>query len=404
MTDIVFLVDSEAGHIYPTLKLATSLKEEGFKVAYAGLSDGKELVEMQGFDFYEIFTDIYPKGYSAKIELKKHYSSLLSGCLDTVMKTLDPKILFYSSYMSLEGLTIFYKYNLKPILYCTSFLEGAHDEPKTLQKILSDGCKKIFFKLSGNQPQLFLSLAKEKNNSLATFHDLFSPIDSFPKMVLCPKELKIKQAKTCENEIYLGPGIMEEDPPESFMIDDFLPKGKSLIFLSMGSQIEMYPKKAMRVFEVAVDMMRLPEFANYHMFLSVGGAQIDGLELNSTKTNISVFKWIPQKTVLKRASLAIVHGGMGTVKECIFYGVPMLIAPLGRDQLDNAQRAEHHGLGLISKPNEMNKDILSKKALELINSPEIALKIRAMRGLFRTQNESRKGVEFVKEQIAVHKT
>ena len=182
---------------------------------------------------------------------------------------------------------------------------------------------------------------------------------------------------------------------------DFLPKGKGLIFLSMGSQIKMYSKKAKQVFETAASMMRLQEFSNFHMFVSLGGTSLNTLQSNIANKNISVFPWIPQKEVLKTASLAIVHGGMGTIKECIFYGVPMLITPLGRDQLDNAQRIAHHKLGSFSKPTELGTHLFSKKALEIISSPEITTEIKTMSNLFRKENESRKGVEFIKEFMAV---
>lgn len=42
----------------------------------------------------------------------------------------------------------------------------------------------------------------------------------------------------------------------------------------------------------------------------------------------------------------LTHGGHGTVIKALAAGVPLVIAPLGRDQPDNAARVVHAGAGL----------------------------------------------------------
>jgi UDP:flavonoid glycosyltransferase YjiC (YdhE family) len=46
----------------------------------------------------------------------------------------------------------------------------------------------------------------------------------------------------------------------------------------------------------------------------------------------------------------LTHGGHGTVIKALAAGVPLVVAPLGRDQPDNAARVVHAGAGLrVSK-------------------------------------------------------
>jgi UDP:flavonoid glycosyltransferase YjiC (YdhE family) len=46
----------------------------------------------------------------------------------------------------------------------------------------------------------------------------------------------------------------------------------------------------------------------------------------------------------------LTHGGHGTVMKALAAGVPLVVAPLGRDQPDNAARVVHAGAGLwVSK-------------------------------------------------------
>ena len=64
--------------------------------------------------------------------------------------------------------------------------------------------------------------------------------------------------------------------------------------------------------------------------------------------NIYLLKAVPQLEVLPLASLMITHGGMNSVTECIYFGVPVVVYPLCADfdQRGNAARASYHGLGV----------------------------------------------------------
>lgn len=63
--------------------------------------------------------------------------------------------------------------------------------------------------------------------------------------------------------------------------------------------------------------------------------------------NILVLDYAPQLEVLAVADMAISHGGINTINECLEFGVPMLLEQSGEtDQPGNASRVAHHGLGV----------------------------------------------------------
>ena len=66
--------------------------------------------------------------------------------------------------------------------------------------------------------------------------------------------------------------------------------------------------------------------------------------------NVTVVERAPHREVLKHASAVVTHAGHGTVIKALAAGVPVVAVPLGRDQLDNAARVEHHGAGIRLKP------------------------------------------------------
>jgi MGT family glycosyltransferase len=66
--------------------------------------------------------------------------------------------------------------------------------------------------------------------------------------------------------------------------------------------------------------------------------------------NVSVRQWVRHADVLPYCSAVLTHGGHGTVMKALAAGVPVVVAPLGRDQPDNAARVVHAGAGVwVSK-------------------------------------------------------
>jgi MGT family glycosyltransferase len=92
---------------------------------------------------------------------------------------------------------------------------------------------------------------------------------------------------------------------------------------------------------------------------ALGGLPVRGLvttgpaiapEAIRAPRNVTVVQRAPHSEVLRAASAVITHGGHGTVIKTLAAGVPLVVVPLGRDQLDNAQRVAHHGAGLRVAP------------------------------------------------------
>jgi MGT family glycosyltransferase len=62
--------------------------------------------------------------------------------------------------------------------------------------------------------------------------------------------------------------------------------------------------------------------------------------------NVSVRRWARHADILPYCSAVVTHGGHGTALKALAAGVPLVIAPLGRDQPDNAARVTHAGAGV----------------------------------------------------------
>jgi UDP:flavonoid glycosyltransferase YjiC (YdhE family) len=66
--------------------------------------------------------------------------------------------------------------------------------------------------------------------------------------------------------------------------------------------------------------------------------------------NTQLVPFVPHQQILPHTTLAITHGGHGTVLGALSYGVPLICMPMGRDQGDVAARVVWRGAGIRISP------------------------------------------------------
>ncbi|KAG9354956.1 hypothetical protein JZ751_001669 [Albula glossodonta] len=84
--------------------------------------------------------------------------------------------------------------------------------------------------------------------------------------------------------------------------------------------------------------------------------------------NVKLVEWLPQNDLLghSKARLLVTHGGQNSLLQAVYHGVPVLGVPLFGDQFDNLVRVEAKGLGLVLKPTELQREVISSTMKRLI--------------------------------------
>jgi UDP:flavonoid glycosyltransferase YjiC (YdhE family) len=109
---------------------------------------------------------------------------------------------------------------------------------------------------------------------------------------------------------------------------------------------------------------------------------------------------VSQVEVLKRASLMITHGGLNSVKECIFFGVPMVVFPLVGDQFNNANSVEYHGIGLKGNIKKASEGMIRSLINEVVTNPAFKLQAEKMKGIFRGAESEGRVVTIIESALA----
>ncbi len=76
------------------------------------------------------------------------------------------------------------------------------------------------------------------------------------------------------------------------------------------------------------------------------GSNIPEASLGVPPPNFIVRAWVPQLDVLRRTSVFVSHGGMNSVSESLYLGVPLVLVPQMGEQEIVAKRVEERGAGL----------------------------------------------------------
>ncbi|CAI6360786.1 unnamed protein product [Macrosiphum euphorbiae] len=94
-------------------------------------------------------------------------------------------------------------------------------------------------------------------------------------------------------------------------------------------------------------------------------------QLPNLPKNVMVKKWFPQNDILGHPNcrLFITHGGILSLIEAVYHGVPMLSIPVFGDQAHNSIEAESRGFALYVSYFELTAETFGSKLQQLLRDP-----------------------------------
>lgn len=347
-----------SGHTNPTLGLASELINKGCDVTYIQAPEWKDKVLLTGAQFvpYDNYSEklsstqkeikSWRAAHNTALRIGSNYDCIIYEVLFFVGKSLADKL-------RKPSIRLFSTFALnQSIIDMFAKTGGFHMTSVFRFKILYRIISQILCNRFG----------------LETNDIIEEIVSNSPKLnyVYTTKEFQILNNEFSNAHYkFIGPSIMQR---RNDIQIDFNKFQKPLIYISLGTLLNnsiSFYKTCFSAFE----------YENVIVILSVG-QNILKKRLGKIPKNFKVLSFAPQLEILKHCSLFITHGGMNSVNESIYFGVPMLVVPVGNDQPTVANRVDQIGLGKQLNKKKLSAKILRDTALDVINNNEIQLTVQ----------------------------
>ena len=380
MAKILFVNTNLYGHINPTLALTAELVSRGNHVSYICSKEFKEEVVSTGAEFiyygekqdffltHYIPTDKHP--FYTLLEYMLKYDEALLPLLLAHISDKNYDVIICDSFF---GAGYFLKQILDiPVVSSHStfarstapvpprmLVAGTHPQLDECYRVLKAICSKYLIPEPGLD-ELFIGKG-----------DL--------NLVYTTKEFNGGIELEEEKYVFTGASIREEETEGTHMGLQYA-NGKRVIYISLGTLNTNF----LNFFKLCIKA-----FANteYMIIMSIG-KKIEITELGEIPCNFVVQQYVPQLEVLRYASAFISHAGFNSVKEALYYGVPVIAIPMVNDQHLVAKRLVELGTGVALKLVEVTDEVLLNTVNSVVSNADLYAACESMANSFHQTNTS----------------
>jgi len=207
-------------------------------------------------------------------------------------------------------------------------------------------------------------------------------------IVCMPKAFHPDIAAFDERFLFIGPSLRHEQEQDLKRTNT----GRPLLYISLGTLNNNKPGFYESCFEAFAD-------SEWDVLMAVGN-RVDRSAWR-LPTNIRVEPFIPQLQVLRQASVFISQGGMNSVQEALYFGVPVIAVPSTGEQALTAQRINELQLGIGMEGEQPSSAGLKKAVNDLLERPEIYQQVRQFAHTSKNAGGCVRAVEEIEKMIAV---
>lgn len=349
MSKILFVNGNLHGHINPTLPVVKELVQRGEEVYYFSTREFQTKLEAAGAifmdygeEFNQFLQSFRPHGNHPFYTLIEYMLALDRAVIPIILKKSEGirydcilhDVMFGGGNILAQQLT------LPSIASCSSFVM---EKPPVPQRMLEHGFHPqldyLYSELESAQNEWGLKELK--------ISDVFFKKAS-KTLVYTSRQFQPMGDSYDPSFWFAGPSISDREETMDFQLKDT--EDNKLIYISMGTVIN----NCIDFYNKCLDAFKE---TGYQVVMSIGNKT----ELSSLKEipgNFVVRSYVPQLEVLKHADVFISHGGLNSVSEALYYGVPVIAIPMSNDQPAVAKRVSELGAGLELNIADITPDLL----------------------------------------------
>jgi MGT family glycosyltransferase len=398
MPNAIFFNVPAHGHVNPSLPLVAELARRGHRITYFVSPEYRAVVEAAGAVFhpYAAVHDDYFDGpgldgtrpQRAAYHLITTAETILPDLLE-IAEDLQPDYIMYDG-MCPWGYLIARVLGL-PAIASLSLLPLGPPRAMLNARMLRVALPMIArdFRLGVKANRRARSLGRQYN----------VPPPGMLEILNAPADLSISYTSSHFHPFagsvpasvrFVGRTNGDVPPSDPFPLDQA--RGRPVIYVSLGSLINDNPA----FFRACIDA-----FAGSDTFVVIStGHRLRPDAFGALPGNVSVHTWVPQLTILKHAALFVTHGGLGSVHDGLYFGVPLLLVPQQEEQTMTALRVVELGAGLMLTKKHATAEAIRACATRLLTEPHFRLAAERIGDSFRTAGGVVRAVDEIEDYLA----
>ena len=436
MATIAFIPLSIQGDVNASLALARSLKDRGHDVHYLAIPDLEDRIRAQGFGFVPLLENVHPRGKTDSVNQRaargeritmssviegaaREQQALSDGAIEAASRALRPDLYVVASGWPMAAIAAYG--TGRPVVLFSSNLISPYDPlvPPLSSPLVPDGSRRFRLKTWLTWKRLFLEKSvaqvlnragerKDHETMAKRFNYPLEKIDfsaeswprlDMPEVVLCPQAFDLPRERRLDKTEFIEPGVDVRRTDHHPFSWDRIDAAKPLVFCAAGSMASyMHPELAQRLLQLFLDAMSTRP--NLQGLAAIG--RYATLESFRVPANVVAVTEVPQIDVLKRASLMVTHGGLNSVKEAIYFGVPMIVFPLFFDHPGYAARIEYHRIGRTANVRSATAIQLTQLIDDVIGDEMCLARVRAMSKVFVELQARSPGADVIERVLRDH--
>jgi MGT family glycosyltransferase len=439
---ILFTVWPYAGHVYPCLAVALALRDRGHEVAfYTGAAADAELSKT-GFrrfpfralarriaelvshpdpsdhpELYRLLTERYttvgaPGPLARFRQTERFYLEMVAGTIEPQVSDLRAALSAFQ-----PDAVVTDPFVWAPVLVLRdiqtapvsvfSFFGGSMvpgpdapppglglPSPRNWRTRTTSRLTRFFLGLATREIRRASDRARAKYG-LAPLHEpYFATASRVPlHMVTCSPEYDYGRKDLPASVHYVGPCVYDPPAAEQGWAARLSP-ASPVIYVSEGT---CQVRKPVLLTAAVQGLAGGP----YQLAISTGRErQFTAADLGASTPNVIVEPWVSQAELFPLASAIVTNGGSGAVRAALQMGIPMVIAPMEWDQLENAQRVAEAGAGIRLAVSGLTPDRVRAAVERLLADPSFRANARRIADSFSRYGGGREAARLIENLAA----
>jgi MGT family glycosyltransferase len=404
MNKIIFLGSPAYGHVNPTLPVVQELVQRGEQVIYYNTEEFRPTIEPTGATFHPYppieltattIAAALQNGNLANVTglVLRTTEALLPFLLDELASEQPHFVLFDS--LALWGKMATTQLGLLAAASITHFVFDLREVAMTGRDLL-----RLLGQYLPKLPQILpirQRLIRRYPDGYPRERPLF-PMRDRLNIVFTIRELQPDTALINDTFRFVGPSINPQMRPDRDFPFQELGEGL-VVYISLGTVHHGRAEFYKACFQA---------FADYPaQFVLSAGRDTNIASLGEIPANFIARPSVPQLELLQHTDLFITHGGINSLHEGLYYGVPLILIPHQQEQLLNARRVEAQGAGLII-PDQLERGRLTAATLrhaleEALSKPSYQEAANKVQHLLRASGGYRQAADEIQAFLRTQK-